>query len=119
MFSTDLDECTESPDICGLGTCTNNENATFYNCSCQDGAMLTEIGNSGTFTCVGMLLCSLLENVKLICYFCPDIDECSDDPDICGLGSCTNNDNGTFYQCVCQDGAETTGAGPNLTCVGR
>ena len=51
--------------------------------------------------------------------FSSDIDECSVDPDICGLGSCTNNDNGTFYQCVCQDGAETTGAGANLTCVGR
>ena len=40
-------------------------------------------------------------------------------PDICGLGSCTNNDDGTFYQCDCQDGAEPSGADATLTCVGR
>ena len=46
------------------------------------------------------------------------MNECTENITICGLGSCINNDNGTFYQCVCQNGAETTGAGPNITCVG-
>ena len=59
-ISTDTDECTQTPEICGLGTCTNNDDGTFYECSCQDGAVLTEIGNTGTFTCVGMLPLSLM-----------------------------------------------------------
>ena len=48
-----------------------------------------------------------------------DINECTQNPDICGLGTCSNNDDGTFYECNCQDGAMITGLNNNLTCVGR
>ena len=51
--------------------------------------------------------------------FLADTNECLVNPDICGLGTCTNNDDGTFYQCNCQDGAEPSGADATLTCVGR
>ena len=47
-----------------------------------------------------------------------DIDECEENSDICGLGTCSNNDDGTFYECECQDGAMATGSGGNLTCTG-
>ena len=49
----DINECSESPDICGLGTCTNNGDGTFYQCDCQDGAMLTGTSSDGSLTCVG------------------------------------------------------------------
>ena len=54
-------------------------------------------------------------------HFYPDINECTQNPEICGLGTCANNDDGTFYECICQDGAMTTGTNTNgsLTCVGR
>ena len=29
------------------------------------------------------------------------------------------NNDGTFYQCVCQPGAMTSGTGASLTCVGE
>ena len=48
-----------------------------------------------------------------------DIDECLRNATICGLGTCTNNDGGSFYECDCRDGAETSGTGNTLTCVGR
>ena len=42
------------------------------------------------------------------------------EPDVCGsLGTCVNNDGGSFYECDCRDGAETSGTGNTLTCVGR
>ena len=47
-----------------------------------------------------------------------DINEC-ETSSICGLGTCSNNDDGTFYECECQDGAMTTGSGGNITCVGK
>ena len=43
------------PDICGLGTCTNNDDGTFYQCDCPDGTMLTGTNSDGSLTCVGML----------------------------------------------------------------
>ena len=52
FLSADIDECTETPGICGLGTCSNNDDGTFYECTCQDGTMLT--GSGSTLTCVGM-----------------------------------------------------------------
>ena len=52
-------------------------------------------------------------------YIFKDINECEEDLDICGLGTCSNNDDGTFYECECQDGAMTTGSDGNLMCVGK
>ena len=53
---TDVDECMEGTSRCGLGTCTNNANGTFYTCSCNDGT----ISNGGqasddSLMCVGRL----------------------------------------------------------------
>ena len=49
----DINECTQNPDICGFGDCSNNDNGAFYECMCQDGAMLTGVNSNGTLTCVG------------------------------------------------------------------
>ena len=53
---TDVNECMESTSRCGLGTCINNENGTFYTCNCNDGT----ISNGGqasddSLMCVGRL----------------------------------------------------------------
>ena len=47
------------------------------------------------------------------------MNECEEDLDICGLGTCSNSDDGTYYECECQDGAMITGSGGNLTCIGK
>ena len=62
--------------------------------------------------------------MSLLCpssHLTPDINECMQTPDICGLGTCSNNDNGMFYECTCQDGATTIGNSSDgtLMCVGR
>ena len=38
---------------------------------------------------------------------CSDINECADNPDICGPGACINTDGG--YNCYCYPGYESTG----------
>ena len=58
-------------------------------------------------------------SLKYLAYGFQDVNECEEDLDICGLGTCSNNDDGTFYECECQDGAMITGSGGNLTCVGK
>ena len=50
---TDVNECTEMMGRCGLGTCVNDENAMFYDCLCEDGAMRMGESSQGTLTCVG------------------------------------------------------------------
>ena len=54
-------------------------------------------------------------------YLYEDIDECLQNSGICGLGTCTNNDDGTFYECECEDNAELTGSNMDgsLTCIGK
>ena len=49
-----MNECTEVPGRCGLGTCSNNENGIFYECICQNGAMMSGSNTDGTLTCIGM-----------------------------------------------------------------
>ena len=48
-----------------------------------------------------------------------DINECTLNPDVCGLGTCSVIDD-AFYECTCQDGAMESGDSTNttLTCVG-
>ena len=49
-----------------------------------------------------------------------DIDECSVNSDVCGFGTCTNNPNGEFYMCECEDGAMLGTNSDNLpTCLGN
>ena len=52
-------------------------------------------------------------------YNLKDIDECSVNSDVCGFGTCTNNPNGEFYMCECEDGAVLGTNSDNLpTCFG-
>ena len=53
FFLSDRNECTEMMGRCGLGTCVNDENAMFYDCLCEDGAMRMGESSQGTLTCVG------------------------------------------------------------------
>ena len=112
-----MNECEETLDVCGLGTCSNNDDGIYYECECQDGAMTT--GSGGNLTCVGKGLVVTYVSYSLIFRVLQDINECEEDLDICGLGTCSNNDDGAFYECECQDGAMITGSSGNLTCVGK
>ena len=56
----DVNECLV-PNICGLGTCTNNDDGTFYQCDCQDGAELSGMNSDNTLTCIGTPLNDLLD----------------------------------------------------------
>ena len=51
-----------------------------------------------------------------------DVNECMEDTLWCGLGTCINNKNGTFYTCNCNDGTISNGgqaSDDSLMCVGR
>ena len=52
-------------------------------------------------------------------FYLKDVDECSVNSDVCGFGTCTNNPNGEFYMCECEDGAVLGTNSDNLpTCFG-
>ena len=55
LHSLDINECLV-PNICGLGACTNNDDGTFYQCDCQDGAVVTGMNSDNSLTCIGTLL---------------------------------------------------------------
>ena len=57
LIQPDFNECIQNPEICGFGTCNNNDNGTFYECTCEDGAMITGTNSDGTLTCVGKEKC--------------------------------------------------------------
>ena len=57
---SDINECTSTPNICGLGTCSNIIGGGFYECTCQNGAMLTGTNSDGTLTCSGKYTLSML-----------------------------------------------------------
>ena len=52
LLQPDIDECTQNPGICGLGTCNNN-NGGFYDCDCPGGTMTTGSNSDNSLTCVG------------------------------------------------------------------
>ena len=62
-----------------------------------------------------------IEKVYHILTSLTDINECTANHNICGLGICINNDDGMFYECYCQDGTMSTGinSAGTLTCIGR
>lgn len=176
LRSSDINECTETRGICQLGDCIDKEDGVFYECECNDGAMLTGSSIDGTLTCIGIvsmfhsnstteldteidyfatllyeslvygsLLLNIVEppisTISLQGIKCPlfrgstvlivfdfrvlifcslDINECLGTP--CGpLGTCINNDNAQFYQCICPNGTTTTGLSSlgTLTCIGK
>ena len=53
LLSQDIDECMESPGICGVGTCNNLPVGQYYECSCPDGTMMTGSASDNTLTCTG------------------------------------------------------------------
>ena len=76
--------------------------------------MITGDNSDNSLTCVGMFVYQVCTTCHLLSS---DINEC-ENVNICGFGTCANNDDGTFYQCTCQGGAMTTGSGNGLTCIG-
>ena len=57
--------------------------------------------------------------IMYIHIYLKDVDECSVNSDVCGFGTCTNNPNGEFYMCECEDGAVLGTNSENLpTCFG-
>ena len=59
-LQSDTDECSENSAICGLGTCSNNENGNFYDCNCPPGSQETGSNTDGSLTCVGECIIPLL-----------------------------------------------------------
>ncbi|XP_069801940.1 adhesion G protein-coupled receptor E3-like [Dendropsophus ebraccatus] len=74
---TDIDECSNKPDICGSTLLCRNTPGS-YECTCA--AEFRNISNT-----------------------CQDIDECSEKPDICGSNAICTNTLGS-YKCDCADG---------------
>ena len=120
VFFQDVDECSDI-STCGLGVCINNFGA-FYQCVCLPGAVITGTNTDSTLKCVGKIQQFLWE-----IQWCPplplsiDLDECNEMPGRCGLGTCRNNENAMFYDCICQDGAMMNGfsTAGTLTCIGK
>ena len=59
LIFLDVNECLQ-PNICGLGTCSNNENGGFYDCNCPPGSQETGSNTDGSLTCVGWWMKTLV-----------------------------------------------------------
>ena len=139
---TDIDECRETPEICGAGNqCRNNRGR--YTCECSDAYILSEDRKS----CIGwcsfepyfkhtrsLSIKALMTHVIHILKrpwtlrldirqlftlvnnpLFSDIDECVSDPDICINGKCQNL-LGSF-RCECSKGFML--AEGSMACVGK
>ena len=61
-----------------------------------------------------------IANLSCIKLSCSDINECVDNPNICGPGECIDQGNGDFYSCNCPPGSVSNGGDPStgaLTCI--
>ena len=59
--------------------------------------------------------------IDLLFLIYTDINECDDDPDRCGLGTCENFGGGNFYFCTCIPGTVPNGGmafDDSLECIG-
>lgn len=63
FFGTDIDECSEEPDICGSQTVCTNAPGTFY-CSCPDGFY----PSTGILWIVGVSFCKSKLGITLQCH---------------------------------------------------
>ncbi|XP_043955596.1 adhesion G protein-coupled receptor E5 isoform X2 [Gambusia affinis] len=84
---TDINECLEIKDICGPNANCQNTNSN-YTCSCQNGFASS----------TGVEIFHGRDNVT-----CRDVNECADDPEICGENTNCFNTDGSYY-CQCQEG---------------
>ncbi|XP_058513644.1 fibrillin-3 [Ochotona princeps] len=124
---TDIDECHISPDLCGQGTCVNTpggfECACFHGYASSPGIMKScvdvdkfRVQNRGCATLhqhPGSSPCGC--TVLRLNGGRANIDECEEDPDICGPGQCINVPG--EHSCVCPEGFTAT---QDLTaCVDR
>ncbi|XP_045404421.1 adhesion G protein-coupled receptor E1 isoform X2 [Lemur catta] len=133
---TDVDECSQSPPICGPHSVCENMPGT-YKCSCLPG-FSSPTGNGwirakpGQFACtdidecltsgvcpehshcansVGSYSCNCQVGFIASKSTCEDVDECSQSPPICGPHSVCENMPGT-YKCSCLPGfSSPTGNG--------
>ncbi|XP_066450110.1 adhesion G protein-coupled receptor E3-like [Eleutherodactylus coqui] len=85
----DIVECSSGTDACGVHTgCKNTVGG--YRCKCNNGY---QKDNQTAF-------CPSNDKKKNVCT---DIDECSDDPGICGSNQICHNTPGS-YNCTCAEG---------------
>ena len=54
-----------NPTICGFGTCSVTGDG-LYQCSCQEGAMITGSNTDGSLTCIGNVIAALVYPKKLL-----------------------------------------------------
>ena len=100
----DIEECSEMDNLCKDNRCSNTFGS--FMCTCNDG-----------YKSMKPTLCVLVRSLtgipvwflkKIIFilnwhfFLILDIDECAQDPLICGVGTCVNTDVG--YHCICPDG---------------
>uniref|UniRef100_A0A8C4N2X2 EGF-like domain-containing protein n=1 Tax=Eptatretus burgeri TaxID=7764 RepID=A0A8C4N2X2_EPTBU len=89
----DVDECQENPKICGDGgQCINSPGS--FSCSCLTGYQPNIRGTGPFYTMKDTIPCI-------------DIDECREDPKMCGVGGNCFNNPGSF-SCTCQSGYRLT-----------
>jgi MYXO-CTERM domain-containing protein len=129
---TNVNECTVTPTICGVGRCTDVPGT--YTCSCPTGYSfngttcvdVNECGTPGTCgpgTCmntVGSYVCTCNAGYTAPPSggSCVDVNECATAATCnaaSGWGSCTNTVGG--FTCACAVGYEGSGTGLMRTCV--
>ncbi|KAG9279017.1 CD97 antigen-like isoform X1 [Astyanax mexicanus] len=105
----DIDECTETPGLCGKNAVCNNTGGSYF-CTCEDG-FISKPKEMETFTAI--------DKVK-----CKDLNECLNEAGLCGDNAeCTNTE--SSYFCTCKEGfapsngGETFKADQGVTCKDR
>uniref|UniRef100_A0A4W6C030 Fibrillin-1 n=1 Tax=Lates calcarifer TaxID=8187 RepID=A0A4W6C030_LATCA len=127
----DVDECATQRGLCRNGQCVNTV-GTFL-CICHDGYELSLDGRlcAGkelplfifylylNITCImgfygsDLKMCKLHHVVNVVALCVSDIDECSQSPELCTFGTCSNTE-GSFT-CLCPEGFQVSASG--LRCL--